>query len=97
MGFTTQTGRVRIDLFKESGKWYATGSVNMGPYYKHPGGPHEAVLSAARDEARKLAPTGEWPISNPPDAWLGQGGTIVCLEPFHEQSFPVQLKRKETP
>ena len=64
MGFTTQTGRVRIDLFKESGKWYATGSVNMGPYYKHPGGPHEAVLSAARYRQALGAAGGSCPAAS---------------------------------
>lgn len=31
--YSSNPGSVRVDFFKESGKWYATEAVDMGPYY----------------------------------------------------------------
>lgn len=39
---------VRADLFKDSGKWYTTVELNMGPYYDEPL-IHDAVRRAYVD------------------------------------------------
>jgi predicted RNA-binding protein len=31
--YSNNPGRVRVDLFRDTGKWYATGSVDMGDKY----------------------------------------------------------------
>lgn len=33
MGFTTKEGMVRVDRFKERGKWYDTHEVDMSKHY----------------------------------------------------------------
>lgn len=88
MGFTTNESRVRVDFFKPSGKWYGTGSIDMDAFYE--GLIHECVLQACeREQADK---NGQWGYTFTPAEWLAGGGTIVCLEPYHEHSHPVMLR-----
>lgn len=48
MGFTTDEAMVRMDFFKESGKWYDTVSVSMRGYYGV--SILEAVVKSARTQ-----------------------------------------------
>ena len=37
MGYSEDEGMVRVDFFKESGKWYCTEAVQMSAFYElHP-------------------------------------------------------------
>lgn len=91
MAYTTNSGRVRVDFFKPSGKWYGTASVDMSAFYD--GGPgdliHEQFLRACR--AEQANPKGEWGHTFTPDSWLEGGGAIVCLKPYHAHEHPLML------
>ena len=90
MGFTTNEGRVRIDLFRDTGKWYATGSICMADFYR--GDIFEGVLRACEREFVR-ADQGEWPVTTSPREWLEREGTIIVLEPYHEHAHPIMLTR----
>lgn len=97
MAFTTNTGRVRVDFFKPSGKWYGTASVDMTAHYKGDSGNliHDAFMAACR--AEKDNPQGEWGHTFTPDDWIAGGGSIVCLEPYHEHSHPIMVRGNPPP
>jgi hypothetical protein len=89
MAFTTNEGRVRVDFFKPSGKWYGTASVDMSAHFKGVIGDclrEACVVEAARGEGS------EWGHTFTPQDWVADGGTIVCLEPYHEHSHPLMIK-----
>ena len=92
MSYTTNIGRVRVDFFKPSGKWYGTASVDMSVFYD--AGPdgliHDQFLRACR--AEKENPAGEWGHTFTPDSWLAGGGSIVCLKPYHVHKHPIMLR-----
>ena len=89
MAFTTNDGRVRVDFFKPSGKWYGTASVDMSAHYK--GLIQECFREACVIEAARA--DGEWGHTFTPQEWVADGGTIVCLEPYHEHPFPQMINR----
>lgn len=84
MGFTVNGSMVRVDRFKESGKWYDTLEVDMTSYYNlsfiHDAVRYSLILMAGNDEFV--------------ESWLNQGGFFVCLEPYHVNAHPVVLKRQ---
>lgn len=49
MGFTTEEGMVRVDFFKESGKWYTTEAIDMLPFYHDLDGFRKAVYKHLED------------------------------------------------
>lgn len=52
--YSDNPGMVRVDFFKESGKWYMTESINMSAFYNHGIIPHDAVEAALEAEGRNL-------------------------------------------
>jgi hypothetical protein len=94
MGFTTEAGRVEINVFKPTGKWYAQGSVDMHGFYT---GVllHDALLSACVREFER-GESGQWPVKSSPRELLAQGWTIVCFEPYHEHGHPTLLRLRCT-
>ena len=93
MAYTTKSGRVRVDFFKPSGKWYGTGSVDMQAHYK--GLIHECFMEACK--AEQVNPEGEWGHTFTPESWIESGGSIVCLKPYHEHKHPIMLRGRELP
>lgn len=90
MNYSENPGMVRIDRFKDTGKWYDTYAINMSGYWhviidNKWNRIHNALKSAIADDER----FGPYWV----DKWLAQGGFIVCLEPYHEHSHPIILKR----
>lgn len=81
----------RVDLFKESGKWYASGYVDMRLFAHHTV-INDGVLSACKLAHEQLNDS-SWPVVTSPDEWLEHNGSIVCIEPFHINSHPVSLRR----
>ena len=81
----------RIDLFLRSGKWYATGSINMEKFYT--ASIHSAVFTACVEshELGELVHEG-WPLITDPETWVNEGGMIICLQPYHQYSHPIMLK-----
>ena len=88
--YSNNPGLVRVDLFKPSGKWYATGSIDMSEHYND-AGLHEAILVACEQQRVGEGSQEGWPVMVPPREWLSDGGTIVCLQPYHEHSHPIML------
>ena len=88
MGYTSNESRVRIDIFRKSGKWYTSGSVDMDGFYNghHP---DEAVMLACQKEF-DMSDAGEWPLSTSPQDAIKEY-YFVCLEPYCEHSFPVMI------
>lgn len=88
MGYSSSESRVRVDIFKSSGKWYSTASVDMNLSYK--GLIHDCVLEACENEFKN--PNGQWGLTVSPRDWLrNNGGYLVCIEPYHEHSHPVMI------
>lgn len=48
MGYDSNDYMVRVDFFKDSGKWYCTEAVNMNRYYNEPD-IYDAVRKALRE------------------------------------------------
>lgn len=87
MGYTTDDSMVRVDFFKPSGKWYYTEAVEWtGSFYgttvdgraslQEVQNPVDAFKQSLRDHLRNRF----------------QEMTAVCLEPYHEFSFPLMIK-----
>lgn len=83
MGYTNNPAMVRVDFFKESGKWSTTEAVKWtGAYFGGPNRfdyPHARIHDAFRQsladhlgDSRRLA-----------------GMLAVCLEPYHEFAHPI--------
>lgn len=89
-GYSNNPGNVRIDLFRDGGKWYASGSVNMSSQY-NASDLHSAVFQACRDSKLNETTNEGWPLSRTPDEWLADGGFIICLEPHSWSSSPIML------
>ena len=52
--YSDNPGNVRVDFFKESGKWYMTEEVNMYEFWDYGLTPHEAVEAALEKKGRNL-------------------------------------------
>ena len=90
MAFTTKSGYVRVDIFRASGKWYATAAVDMSEHY-HDDCVQTAVFASCMAEFEKPE-RGQWQGSVSPRADLEAGFMLVCLEPYHERAHPVLLR-----
>lgn len=78
--YTENAGSVRVDFFKESGKWGYTIECDMKSYYKGYLLP-EALILALKD---KFKQRDEMPF---------KGMTMVCMEPYHEFSHPIMVHK----
>lgn len=85
MGFTTNDGMVRVDRFKESGKWYDTIEIDMSEHY------NDLSIFNALEESINEHTAKHWGRDNFVIGWTNQGGSFVCLEPYHKHSHPVML------
>lgn len=79
MGYSERSDAVRVDFFRETGKWYCTESVVMDGRFE--GGVLSNIFHAAllkhltkSDGIRLL---GMW---------------AVCLDPYHEHSLPLMVR-----
>lgn len=78
MGYHEEDSRVRIDIFKPSGKWSQSLAIDMGTHYNS-NDIHQSVLTLT-----------ELALGGP----LSLNYYIVCLEPYHKFSHPVLIKGK---
>lgn len=76
MGYTTEDNRVRVDFFKESGKWYTTESVEWVGY-------NEYIFDEFKESLRLH-------FKDNPDRLSDMDA--VCLEPYNKNSYPIQIK-----
>ncbi len=77
MGYCDNPTYVRVDFFRNKGKWYATESVQWLSYDKSL--IHDAFKEALRNH-----------FKDTPDRLSGM--TAVCLEPYHQHSHPIMVK-----
>lgn len=77
MGFIDNETMVRVDIFKESGKWYDTVAITFDTYsYKEKGETiHETFRRCMKDQINRY-----------------EGMTAICLEPYHESAHPLMIK-----
>ena len=78
MGYTDDATMVRVDFFRQSGKWYTTEAVRWIDNWK---ASHDNLIENAFANALK-AHLGT--RLSDMDA--------ICLEPYHEYSHPIQIK-----
>ncbi len=92
--YSNNPGSTRIDLFRDTGKWYATGSINLDALYNEDvfDAVKQACQSAWEDQVLPGVRLSAWPLSTSPTEWLASGGTIVCLDPYNKHSHPIMLK-----
>ena len=85
--YSENPGMVRVDYFRPSGKWYMTEAVDMSDDWDEPF-IHDAVA---------LALGRHWVKSHGGverrDRW--QQFTVVVLEPYHRNAYPIMLVAKE--
>lgn len=80
--YSDDSASVRVDFFKDSGKWYCTEAVKWKTY----SGKliHEAFAEALEAHLR-----------NPSGGYRLDDMMAVCLEPYHEHAHPLMLPVKE--
>ena len=82
MGYSEDESMVRVDFFKESGKWYCAEAVKWLTYGTEEGKKgiliHEAFVEALINHLGF-----ERPRLN--------GMTAICLEPYHQFSYPISI------
>lgn len=78
MGYTTDSGMVRVDYFKPSGKWYMTEAIDMSPWYNRDD-IYQAV-EFALDDSRPERNSGWW-----------SQFTVVVLKPYHKNAYPIMI------
>jgi hypothetical protein len=71
---------VRVDFFKESGKWHDTVDMEW-LYWEKEVLIHDAFLLSLRKKLLKEDGT-----------YYEEGTTAVCLEPYHESAHPLMIK-----
>ena len=75
MGYVEDDRMVRVDFFKESGKWYCTEAVMWtGSYTDLIHSSFEESLADHFDRVVRLV-----------------GMTAICLEPYHQHAHPISL------
>ena len=89
MAFTTKSGYVRVDIFKPSGKWYHTAAVDMSEHYRDDDIHNALYLACSEEHLKGLS--GQWGLTTGPRSKLEEGWLLVCLEPYHEHSYPIAL------
>lgn len=81
MGFTTDPSCVRVDFFKESGKWYTTESVRIIGYFKPSS--HGALIEALNEHLS---------MPEEPRRLRYSGMSAVCIEMYHQYSVPLMVR-----
>lgn len=78
--YSQDPAQVRVDFFKESGKWYCTEAVKWITYHGNTQVGH--AFAEALDKHLEKANGGR----------RLSGMIAVCLEPYHEHAFPQMMK-----
>lgn len=83
MGYTIKSNMVRVDFFKEGGKWYTTEEMEWDRYFSEDAYGIELIYDTFK---RCLD-------QSFPDRYKNM--IAVCLEPYHELSHPLMVKRNK--
>ena len=76
MGYSEKENEVRVDIFKPSGKWYTTISVEMAD----DNWSGDNCIFESFKEALSTRIKGSF-----------KGFTAVCLKPYHEYEHPIMI------
>ena len=76
MGYTVDDSFVRVDFFKPSGKWYTTEAVKWVKSFDML---HDEFANSLRNH-----------FKDAPDRLSDMDA--ICLEPYHVDSHPIQIK-----
>ncbi len=80
MGYSERDSDVRVDFFKESGKWYTTEAVRWTGSWEDGQLIEELAVSLF---AHLKQPDGSLRLADM---------TAICLEPYHKNSYPLMLE-----
>lgn len=81
MGYAVEEDIVRVDMFKDTGKWYESIAVKWIEGGYDSVSIHESLRASLFRELKE--------DSGPPRL---SGMTAVCLEPYHKHSHPIMLR-----
>jgi two-component SAPR family response regulator len=81
MHYSERPGHVRVDFFKESGKWSQTMQIDMTDYYNRPLLSEAVAEAIERQLGRKCIPL----------RIQSSGAFAICLKPYHVNAHPVVL------
>jgi len=76
MGYSVDDTFVRVDFFREGGKWYDTESIKWKSYDNKEKTLNELFREYLNDQIKDRY-SGMW---------------AVCLKPYHENSYPLMIK-----
>jgi hypothetical protein len=82
MHYCEEPSMVRVDFFKESGKWYTTEAIQFSRY-------DESLIHNAFENSLRAAlkePSGKLRLS---------GMWAVCLHPYHQHEHPLMMRVPE--
>ncbi len=82
MGYSSNESMVRVDFFKESGKWYTTEAVNF-----------DVVYLVEKEDFKTIHPVDALKLAL--EAHLKgrlNGMWAVCLKPYCALDFPAMIK-----
>jgi hypothetical protein len=74
--YSNNSGSVRVEFFKPSGKWYMTEAWDMSKYYSTGPTPYDAVKKMFEDKGKSEQLT---------------RFIVVVNDPYHENAYPVIL------
>lgn len=80
MGFCVEENMVRVDFFKESGKWYETVSLKWDRYRTH----DNISIELIHDTFRRCC-------LEQHNRLCQKGWKAVCLEPYHADAYPLMI------
>lgn len=83
--FSRNSAKVRMDIFKPSGKWYDFFEVDMGDFY-HEDLINKAVKNAFKDKIKTDFKNAQDYFDKHKDWYL------VCLEPYYENNYPIMIQ-----
>jgi hypothetical protein len=78
MGYSDNDGMVRVDYFKPTGKWYMTEAIDMSSHWQDVD--MFKAIELSLDESRPDRSARWW-----------KSFTVVVLEPYHVNSYPVMF------
>lgn len=84
MGYTPNENMVRVDIFKSSGKWYESISVDMDEEYSN-----TSIHDALRRSLERGDTNGRVWITIDAVERTIKSMFAICLHPYHENEHPI--------
>ena len=83
MGYNSDDSMVRVDFFKESGRWYSSEDMKWDRY---------SVIDE-RGDIELINDTFKRCLDKTFGKDAYEGMIAICLEPYHEHAFPLMIRR----